>query len=714
MRRWATALVFGPGLACSAPAPPAARPNVLLVTLDTVRADHLGAYGHAAAATPRLDALARRGVRFESAIAATPLTAPSHASMLSGRIPPRHGVRDNGSFVLPAAVPSLAEAFSSAGYRTGAFVSGFPLDRRFGFARGFGVYDDRLPHGHDPRRAPYVERRGEATTTQAITFVAAVDPRPWFAWVHYFDPHAPYEAPPPYAQRFASSPYDGEIAYVDEQLGRLLDAASDSPVVVLVVADHGESLGEHGEATHGFFVYDATLRVPFIVAGPGVGSGIVSSVLARGIDVAPTLLDLAGLPGLPAADGRSLRAAANGATLPDAPAYAESLFAQRNLGWAPLYAWRTTGHKLIEAPEVELYDVKADPAETRNLAATASHTVAELRRPLRAASAAPGPSQATTAPAETSERLRALGYLGGGQPVGTGSGRDPKAALPLLQHLERGLAEARVDPSRAVAELSAVLAADPKVALALRHRAIAWQAAGRWSEALRDLDSLEALAEASLEDQMLRAETLRLSGRAEAALKVVAAAADRFPEAPDPELFRGRILRGLGRRDEAAAAYEAALRRVPDHVESLRGLADLALDSGALATAGARYQEILAADPNDAGALTRLGVVRARENRASEAVPLLQKAAVLAPGNPEALLALAGALAKTGRAAEAVPLFERALAAGGETPLALNGLGLARLEAGDRAGGVAALRRSLQLDPRQASVSRLLQDLGAR
>lgn len=697
---------------CAHPAP-APRPNVLLVTLDTVRADRIGVYGHASAATPRLDALARRGVRFETAIAAAPVTAPSHASMLSGLIPPRHGVRDNGAFVFPASVPSVAEAFQAGGYRTGAFVSGFPLDRRFGFARGFATYDDRLPHGDDPRRAPYVERRAEATTDWALAFLGQPDARPWFAWVHYFDAHAPYEGPEPYASRFASSPYDGEIAYVDAQLGRLLDATAARPTLILVVADHGESLGEHGEATHGFFVYDATLRVPLLIAGPGVAPGIVSPVLARGIDVAPTLLDLAGLPALPAADGRSLRDAANGEALPEAPAYAESLFAQRNLGWAPLYAWRTRSHKLIHAPTLELYDIATDPGETRNVAASAAQAVADLSRPLRAASAAPGPSEAAAASGEAGERLRALGYLGGGQPAGTGSGRDPKAALPLLQRLERGLAEARANPSLAIAELGAVLAEDPKLALGRRYRAIAFQAAGRWSEALRDLDALAALTDPSLEDRILRAETLRLAGRGEEALAVVASAADRFPDAPDPDLFRGRILRGLGRRSEAAAAYQAALARSPGHLESLRGLADLALDAGDLATAGARYAEILAADPADAGALARLGVVRVRENRLAEALPLLQQAAALAPRNPEALLALAGALAKTGRAPEAVPLFERALAAGGETTMALNGLGLARLETGDRAGAAQALGRSLRLDPRQASVARLMQEIGA-
>lgn len=700
-------------LSCAPSPPRPARPNVLLITLDTVRADRIGAYGYAGAATPRLDALAKRGVRFASAMAAAPITAPSHASMLTGLNPPRHGVRDNGSFALAVSVPSVAEAFQRGGYRTGAFVSGFPLDRRFGMSRGFDVYDDRLARGEDPRRAPYVERQAGPTTDRALAFLASNDGRPYFAWVHYFDAHAPYDAPEPYAARFASSPYDGEIAYVDAHVGRVLDATSKSPTVVLVTADHGESLGEHGESTHGVFVYDATLSVPFLLAGPGVGSGLVSRLLARGVDVAPTLLDLAGMPALGDIDGRSLRDAANGRTQPEQPAYAESLFAERNLGWAPLYAWRTGRDKLILAPSLELYDLEADPGETNNRATAAPGQVDEMRGPLVAAGSASGPTRAAAASAEAGERLRALGYLGGGQPAGTGSGRDPKSALGVLKRLERGLAEARANPAVAIAELTAVLAEDPKMVLARRTRAIARQAAGLWSDALRDLDALETVSDPSLEDQMMRVETLRLAGRGAEALKVVAAAADQFTDVPDPELFRGRILRSLGRRDEAAAAYEAALRRSPGHMESLRGLADLALESGDLTGADARYSDILAADSEDAGALTRLGVVRVRQGRLAEALPLLQRAVERAPRNAEALLTLAGAFAKIGRAPEAVPLFERALAAGGETPIALNGLGLARLEAGDRAGGIRALRRSLQLDPKQASVARLLREVGS-
>lgn len=227
-----------------------ARYNVLLVTIDTLRADRLGCYGYAGAATPVLDALAARGVRFATAIAHVPLTTPSHASILTGLTPLRHGVRDNGDFVLPDRIPTLAEAFHDAGYRTAAFVSGFPLDRRFGLARGFDTYDDHLPHGEDRRRSAYVERPADQTTAAVRSWLEGGTPSPWFLWVHYFDPHSPYEPPPDFAARFAGRPYDGEVAFVDAQIGvllALLEAKGLAPRTrVLVTADHGESLGEHG------------------------------------------------------------------------------------------------------------------------------------------------------------------------------------------------------------------------------------------------------------------------------------------------------------------------------------------------------------------------------------------------------------------------------------------------------------------------------------
>jgi len=701
--------------------PPTSRPNVLLVTIDTLRADRLGSYGAPGALTPALDGLAARGVRFATAIAHSPLTAPSHASILTGRTPLRHGVRDNGGFTLREDVPTLAEAFGRAGYRTAGFVSGFPLDHRFGFARGFELYDDRLPHGDDPRRAAYVERTAEATTAAALRWLdEAGATRPWFLWVHYFDPHAPYEAPKEVADRVPGRPYDAEVAFVDARLGALLrrteQPGGPAGTVVLVTADHGESLGEHGEETHGVFVYDATLRVPLLLAAPGVAGGRVAATVARGIDVAPTLLDLAGLPALEGADGRSLRPAAEGREMSDEPAYAESLFAAIHLGWAPLHAWRTGAWKLVDAPRPELYALDADAGESRDLAATRPEVVEALRRPLQATLAAAPPPAPRAVDAASAEKLRSLGYLGSGGGAATRSSaaplRDPKDGITLVNRLEHAIADARTEPARAARELRALLAQDPGLALARRYRAIALAGAGDHQGAIAELRVLEKEGPLPAEDLVLLGECLRLAGRAGEALAVLDRAERQQPSSPDAPLTRARVLIALGRREEARAAFSRVLSVSPDHAAALQGLGDLALEEGDLPRAASHYDRARAADPADPKPLLKLGVLHVRAGRVDEALPLLREAAARAPSDGEALLALAGALAKSGRPAEAVPYLERAVEAGLRSPTAYNALGFARLESGDEAGALVSLRASLALDPRQPQVAQTVARLG--
>jgi len=709
--------------ACSGSPPPASpppRPNVLLVTIDTLRADHLGCYGDAGAATPVMDGLAARGARFPTAVAHVPLTTPSHASILTGLLPLRHGVRDNGDFVLPDAVPTLAEAFHDAGYRCAAFVSGFPLDHRFGLARGFDVYDDRLPRGDDPRRSAYVERPAGQTTSAARAWLDGAPPAPWFLWVHYFDPHSPYEPPPDFAARFPGRGYDGEIAFVDAQLGALLGALEGKGLaartVVLVTADHGEALGEHGEETHGVFVYDATLRVPWIMAGPGVPKGAVPPVVARGIDVAPTLLDLAGaVPARAAMDGRSLTPALRGQGMSDEPAYAESLFARLRLGWAPLHAWRTARFKLIDAPRPELFALEADRGETRNVASAQAGLASKMGQELRAALAARSPDASAEAGPEAEERLRALGYLAGpGHETAPPSLRDPKDGIALVNRLERGMAAVRSDPARAVRDLRAALAEDPNMALARRYLALALSGAGDVKGAIGEVEALDKSGRAGFEDLLLLADSLRLAGRAPEALAVLDRAAKMQPRSPEPLLARARVLLALNRSSEAGEVYARVLAQAPSNAEALRGMGDLALARGDAAEALDDYQRILAGDPRDTGALVKMGVIRVRTGMVEEGIVLFRQALEIDPRHAEALLDLGGALAKTGRAAEAVPYLERALAAGPRSTVALNSLGFARLEAGDRKGALAALRDSLALDPRQVEISRVARELQQR
>ena len=708
---------------CRHPQPgPASAASILLVTIDTLRADRLGCYGYAQASTPTLDALAARGVRFATAVSHVPLTGPSHASILTGLTPLGHGFRDNGGFVLPARVETAAEVFAKAGYHTAAFVSGFPLDRRFGFSRGFETYDDHLPRGNDRRRTPYVERFADATTDAALRwidkFARGSDPTPFFAWVHYYDPHAPYEPPGDLAERFRSAPYDGEIAFVDRQMARLLTgletAGSLGHTVILVTADHGESLGEHGEGTHGLFLYEATLRIPWIMVGPRIDSGRVAATVARGIDVLPTLLDYAGLPPRGGVEGRSLRPAAEGRELADSPVYAESLYPEREYGWAPLHAWRTAHFKFIEAPRPELYDLAADASEATNRVAQEPTRAEALRGQLRAALSRAAPKAEAAIDPETAQRLGALGYLGGGggsPKAGATAVRDPKDGARLLPRLNRGVSESRTHPDLAIRELSSVLAEDPSLVMARRARAVAYEASGRFALAIDELRRLEEDGRLSAEDGVMLGDNLRFAGRLDEAMQELERTARGNPKFAQPWLSIAEIHIKRGMSAEAAADYQRVLALVPDHIEALRGLGDLALLEGRLDEAAARYGRILEVDPGDAGAMTKMGVLRMRAGRGEDAIALFRKAVEREPGNGEALLYLAGALAASGRSAEALPLFERALAAGPRSSIALNGLALTRLALGDRAGAVKAFRESLKMDPQQPDVARTLKEI---
>ncbi|HSD65474.1 MAG TPA: tetratricopeptide repeat protein, partial [Vicinamibacteria bacterium] len=535
-----------------------------------------------------------------------------------------------------------------------------------------------------------------------------------------YDPHAPYEPPGELAARFRDEPYDGEVAFVDQQLARLLHRLEDkgelARTLVLVTSDHGEGLGEHGEVSHGLFIYDATLRVPFVVAGPGVSAGRVAPTVARGIDVLPSLLDLAGLSVRTDVDGRSLRPAIEGQEMGDAPAYAETLYPLRELGWAPLFAWRTAGHKMIEAPRPELYDLESDPGEAQNRAPRESARLAEMKQKLQAELARSAPAAAAELDPETAERLRALGYVASGAsevPAGAVL-RDPKDGVRLLPGLNKGMMAVRTEPALAIRELTAVLAEDPSLFVARRSLAMAYGSAGQYAKAVAELRRLAKETTLSAEDEVVLGDNLRFAGRLGEAVAVLQETARKNPRFPQPWISLGEVRIKEGRLAEAAAAFGHVLEIAPDHVEALRGLGDLAIVEQKLDEAARRYARILEVEPGDAGAMTKLGVVRMRTGQADEAIALFRRSIDREPKNGEALLYLAGALASTGRPAEALPFFERALAAGQRTTMTLNGLALARMAVGDRRGAAEAFRESLRLDPRQPDAARTLSEIGGR
>ncbi|HET8646119.1 MAG TPA: sulfatase-like hydrolase/transferase, partial [Vicinamibacteria bacterium] len=398
--------------------------NLLVVTIDTLRADRVGSYGYAAARTPRLDALAARGLRFERAATVTPLTLPAHSSLFTGTFPAQHGVRDNGGYYLADEHTTLAEVLRGRGYRTGGFISAFVLDSRWGIHQGFDRYFDDFDLARFGKASSMdvIQRPGGETVDAALRWLQEDRAQPFFLWLHLYDPHTPYTAPADWAQAFPRTlqgAYDAEIAFADFQLGRMLDALEGAgrlqDTVVAVLADHGEMLGEHAEQTHGFFVYDAAVRIPQVVAGPGVPARRVEDQV-RIVDVMPTALELLEVAPPAAVQGASLMPLARGQRL-GLLALSESWFPRFHYGWSELVAVQDERYKLVRAPRRELYDLQRDPGETRDLAGADPRRADALQQALEGMLARSGGARGPAAPqaldAETAERLEALGYVGG-------------------------------------------------------------------------------------------------------------------------------------------------------------------------------------------------------------------------------------------------------------------------------------------------------------
>jgi choline-sulfatase len=679
--------------------------SVLLVTLDTTRADRLGCYGHPGGATPRLDALARRGVIFGQAYAHVPLTCPSHASLLTGRLPPHHGVRDNGGYVLGPDLPTLAERFAAAGHRTAAFVSAFVLDRRFGLARGFATYHDQVPSGSAADQGDPSHRavRAEETIGRAREWLAQDASRPFFLWVHVFDPHHPYQAPEPFAARFRDDPYLAEIAYVDAQLGPLLDAAAQRGALVAVVGDHGEGLGDHEELTHGYFVYSNTQRVPMLLSLPGtLPEGTRVDGVVRGVDLAPTLLDLAGLPTLPAADGTSLRAHLSGRRNDDAgPAYVESYHPRFWWGAQELLGLRSGRWLFVEAPRPELYDVAADPQERTNVAAAHPGELDALRQRLRGWNAGGAPVAGQRLDAETERRLRALGYLGAGAAPAAGPLPDPKDNGPVLAAVTRGheLLE-RGQPAEALVEFERALAVNPRATSVRNRRAETLQKLGRLDEAFRAY--AETRDERPDEESLVGMASVReAQGRRPEALAIVRAGRQVLPDSVALRLREGRLLLAAGDAaaaesvaravlesapgDEEAMALQAralgALRRPDDANEAWMALAlqhprgtaareavgplmtwaDALMAAETFDRARQVYEAVRATGVSTDALYLNLGLALWRLDRRDDALQALQAGLARHPDSPELSYRLGRLLEGKGRGAEAAAAYRRAL-----------------------------------------------------
>ncbi len=656
--------------------------NVVVISVDTLRRDHLSPYG-ATFETAAASRLAREGVVFERAVSQVPLTLPSHTSIFTGLYPPHHTVRDNGGFVVGQDSTTLAERFLAAGYKTAAFVSAYVLHSSWGIGQGHETYDDFFDYaGLENRPLTDVERPAGPVVDAALAWLRQPrrDKRPFYLWVHLYDPHRPYEAPAEYARK-APTPYAGEVMYADAQVNRLLDALDALGVrgntLVVYLSDHGESLGDHGEPTHGIFLYGATLDVPFIIAPPSsgrLGSPAVALAgrrvrgLARLVDVTPTVLDLAGLPVPSGLDGVSLlpmvaheAAAANSSPAADPSdalagpvSYAETFYPRFHYNWSELIAVETAHWKYVRAPRPELYDLRKDPKELHDVTAEHPEVAATLARQLDSmaqgkASSAPTPAKIDP---EALARLRALGYVGGDDVSAarrTGPRPDPKDGLPLLQEL----LQAQTDRD-----------------------------AGRLDEALR---RLEALTERDPQNPAVYITLSSVYDRrkdTEGAIRAAKRAVLIDPQSAIAVMDLAFAFQSAGRRDEAAAGFERVLSLDPENLKALLNLGEIHHARGDREKAFELYQRAVAAAPRLTRARISLGSVALELKRFAVAEEALKQAVALG-GNQQDLHFNLGVMAEErGQGAVAAREYQAEVAAFPDSLGAWVNLGLLERQAG--------------------------------
>jgi arylsulfatase A-like enzyme/Flp pilus assembly protein TadD len=666
----------------------ATKPSVILITIDTLRADHVGCYGAQTVKTPTLDALAHDGVVFERALSQVPLTWPSHAVILTGTYPFQNGVQDFTGQPLAQQFRTVSQSFQQAGYATGAVVSAFVLDRSWGLARGFDFYDDAFSaETFEKKDIGLVDRRAGESVAHAITWLKKTPRRPFFLWLHLYDPHSPYDPPEPYRSEYRSHLYDGEIAYADHELGNLMawlkqNHLYDSSLIV-ALSDHGESLGEHGEDEHGFFVYNATVHVPLIVKPPA-GSGIAAGRRREPVEttaVAPTLLQLAGVQdSIDSVDsiyaqfqshallGRKLGTNQAGSQAAKDPAYSETFYPFSSFGWSPLHALESERFHFIEAPKPELYDLETDPGETRNIAAEQPATVAVLREKMQTLLAhnlfTRQDAGAGNLSPDAQEKLRALGYFGFRAAVSPESLKqglaDPKDKLwEFNAILKAEDAFHQRDDDRAEALLRQVQEQDPRIYVIpflLGESALRRQSWERAAEQLQRCLQLNP----NFDNAM--------TGLARALSKL-----DREAEAKswlrkalqnNPENYRAWYETGLleaGSNPAAAlSSYQKAIAIQPNFSPGQRELGLALFQQKNYASAATHLEKAIALGLDDAHIRNFLGICYSQTNRPRASIQSYQVALKLDPKLAEAHLNLAYELHRAGKISQARAEYQAA------------------------------------------------------
>ena len=734
-----------------APATAASPPlNLILLSLDTTRQDYLSCYGFAQATTPNLDRLAAEGILFRDATTPVPITLPAHATMLTGLYPFEHGVRNNGSFVVPPEATTLAELLKEQGYATGAVMGAFPLESRFGLAQGFDFYDDRFASASAALEGEFTQRPAAEVTRVGREWIAK-QTGPFFLWCHYYDPHAPYRPVEPHASKFPADAYAGEIAAMDAAIGDLISDLRTRGLlertVIIAAGDHGEGLGEHEERTHTIFIYATTQRVPFIVRLPSSGPfggaawrGKKVDGLVNLVDLMPTAWNALGLPqtALPAMTGQSLLPLVQGAARPREWVYHETLVPSLEYGASDLRGLETADWKYIRAPREELYHLRKDPHELKNLAEKEKAQVRTMQAQLAEVIRGEAGASPRTVDAETAERLRSLGYLGGTADLsGGGPKADPKDIAWVYESINQAQTLAALRQNAAALRLiDSVLTAHPQAPLAQRlkgtyltrlgrgaeavkvydeilaachncpdetrqrqERASALFTAGRAPDALREVRDLRARAPREQGLWLLEGEILEAQKDVAGARTAYAKEAELYPREPLPQVKLGNLELARGRKAEAEKAYRRALEINPRYSDALVMLADL-LDSQGRGAEGTTYTEqAIASNPFHPGANLRRGIDLQKAGRKDEALKHYRTALAGEPGNPTILFQLGTLYREMQRNDDAARAYQQAIATGQAPQGAYSNLGVLHAMQGRLTEAVKLWEEGLRREP---------------
>jgi arylsulfatase A-like enzyme/Flp pilus assembly protein TadD len=643
--------------------------NVLLVTLDTTRADGLGCYGSARARTPNLDGLAAAGVRFENVYCPVPLTTPSHCSILTGTYPLYHQVHNNGSYALPAELTTLAEVLRDKGFQTAAFVASFTVDSRFGLDQGFDVYDDRVSEG-DAFKPSNAERKADKVFAAFRGWLDKRTEGQFFCWIHFYDPHIPYDPPAPFSVDFADSPYDGEIAFMDHYVGQVMAALRGKGLLqdtlVVLAGDHGEAFGEKVETGHGVFLYDGTMRVPMIfLAENHLPKGAVITPRVRLIDIVPSVLDMLAIPPPKETQGQSLLPYISGQKKADLDSYMETYFPRENYGWSELVGLIEGDWKYIRAPKPELYDLRTDPEENVNAFTREGQRAQEMRNRLEetiAASSSGLASSKRELSSEEREKLRSLGYVDKTSDVPSGPLPDPKDMVEELRMSQRAeILEMEGNFAEAAEAYGEIIKFNPQSPANYVNLALIEAKMDRFEEAVLTLERGIAAIPGSVTLLSRLAHTYMVMGRLQKSLDAWQAVLVIDPKYFDGLLASGWILDLMGKKEEAREFLDRALEIEPEN-RFLRKTSAMNLAvTGQLKEAIAVYERLKQENPADFEVLQDLGIAYGYAGDINQAIENLKAAVELQP-SPIGYYNLTVALKKVGNIEEAVKYLKLYLA----------------------------------------------------